>query len=132
MPVSAFSEGYGRGRRDRHAPADGRVLSQTGAICAGAHAVDVVLASDVNPGGGFSPSMAFVITLACFGMAMTLEEALVGATINGGAALDADRVGSLEVGKQMDAVMIDGTLADLTRVGIPVIRNVIKRGAVVA
>ena len=96
------------------------------------HGVDVVLASDVNPGGGFSPSMAFVITLACFGMATTLEEALVGATINGGAALDADRVGSLEVGKQMDAVMIDGTLADLTRVGIPVIRNVIKRGAVVA
>ena len=53
-------------------------------------------------------------------MGMTLEEALVGATINAAASLDrADRVGSLEPGKQMDAVIIDGTLADLVRVGAP-------------
>ena len=61
------------------------------------------------------------------------EEALVAATLNGAVALNrADRVGSLEVGRQMDAVIVDGTLADLTRVGAPVIRDVIKRGAVVA
>ena len=60
---------------------------------------------------------------------MTLEEALVGATINAAASLDrADRVGSLEPGKQMDAVIIDGTLADLVRVGAPVVRRVVKRG----
>ena len=65
-------------------------------------------------------------------MNMTLEEALVAATINAAASLDrADRVGSLEVGKQMDAVIIDGTLADIIRVGAPVIRGVIKRGRVV-
>ena len=76
--------------------------------------------------------MPFVMTLACFGMNMTLEEALVGATINAAASLDrADRVGSLEPGKQMDAVIVDGTLADIVRVGAPVIRSVIKRGAVV-
>ena len=97
------------------------------------HGVAVALASDVNPGGGFSPSMPFAMTLACFGMSMTLEEALIAATLNGAVALNrADRVGSLEVGKQMDAVIVDGTLADLTRVGAPVIRDVIKRGAVVA
>lgn len=95
--------------------------------------VPVALATDVNPGGGFTPSMPFVITLACFGMHLTLEEALVGATINAAAALDrADRVGSLEVGKQMDAVVIDGTLADLTRIGAPVIRHVVKKGRVVS
>ena len=64
---------------------------------------------------------------------MTLEEALVGGTINAAASLDrADRVGSLEPGKQMDAVIFDGTLSDLVRVGVPVVRSVIKRGHLVA
>jgi imidazolonepropionase len=94
--------------------------------------VAVALATDANPGGGFTPSMPFVITLACFAMNMTLEEALVGATINAAASLDrADRLGSFETGKQMDAVIIDGTLADIVRVGAPIIRHVIKNGQIV-
>ena len=72
------------------------------------------------------------MTLACFEMGLTLEEALVGVTINAAAALNRDdRVGSLEVGKQLDAVMIDGTLADLVRVGAPMLKTVIKRGVTV-
>ena len=40
-------------------------------------------------------------------MDLTFEEALVGATINAAYALDRqDRVGSLEPGKQMDAVVV--------------------------
>ena len=50
--------------------------------------VAVALATDVNPGGGFSPSMPFVMSLACFAMGMTFEEALVGATINAACSLD--------------------------------------------
>ena len=42
--------------------------------------VPVALATDVNPGGGYSPSMPFAMTLACFEMGMTLEEALIAAT----------------------------------------------------
>ncbi len=95
------------------------------------HDVAVALATDVNPGGGFTPSMPFVMTLACFAMGMTLEETLVGATINAAVSLDrADRIGSLESGKQMDAVVIDGALADVVRVGAPVIRHVIKKGRI--
>ena len=95
-------------------------------------AVPVALATDINPGGGFSPSMPFVMTLACFGMGMTLEESLVAATINAAASLDrAHRVGSLEPGKEMDAVIIDGGLPDLIRVGALTVRTVIKRGRVV-
>ena len=91
----------------------------------------MALATDLNPGGGFSPSMPFVMTLACFGMNMTLEEALVGATLNAAASLDrAGSIGSLEAGKQIDAVIVSGTLADLVRVGGPVITHVIKRGRV--
>ena len=40
------------------------------------------------PGGGLSPSLPFAMALACFGMGMTFEEALVGATINGAWSLD--------------------------------------------
>ena len=94
--------------------------------------VPVALASDINPGGGFSPSLPFAMTLASFGMGLTLEEALVGVTINAAASLSReDRVGSLEVGKQTDAVLIDGTLADLVRVGAPTLKAVIKRGVLV-
>jgi imidazolonepropionase len=95
--------------------------------------VPVAIATDVNPGGGFSPSMVFAMTLACFAMNMTFEEALIGATINAAWSLDrADRVGSLEPEKQMDAVLVNGDAINLIRVGAPSIAGVIKRGAVVA
>ena len=94
--------------------------------------VTVALATDVNPGGGYSPSMPFAMTLACFGMNLTFEEALVGATINAACALDRqDRIGSLEPGKQMDAVIVNGPAINLIRVGADTIRAVIKRGRIV-
>jgi imidazolonepropionase len=96
------------------------------------HGVAVALATDLNPGGGFTTSMPFVMSLACFGMNLTLEEALIGATLNAAASIDRhDRIGSLERGKQFDAVIVSGMLTDLIRVGGPVIRHVIKRGRVV-
>ncbi len=117
LPTAAFYLKLGR-----FAPA--RMLIERG--------VPVALATDLNPGAGFSPSMPFAMTLACFAMHMTLEEALVAATLNAAAALDRHhQVGSLEVGKQFDAVIVEGTLADIVRVGAPVIRQVIKGGRVV-
>jgi imidazolonepropionase len=95
--------------------------------------VAVALATDVNPGGGFSPSMPFAMSLACFGMGLTFEEALVGATINAAYSLDRQaEVGSLEPGKQMDAVIVDGEAIDLIRVGVDTIRAVIKKGRMVS
>jgi len=95
--------------------------------------VPVALATDVNPGGGFSPSMPFAMTLACFGMNLTFEEALVAATINAAWSIDrSERVGSLEPGKQMDAVLVKGDAINLIRVGAPAIAGVIKRGTCVA
>lgn len=94
--------------------------------------VPVALATDVNPGGGFSPSMPFAMTLACFEMGLTLEEALVAVTVNAAWSLDeADRVGSLQAGRLMDAVLVKDDLAELVRVGAASIRMVIKRGKVV-
>lgn len=95
--------------------------------------VPVAIATDVNPGGGISPSMPFAMALACFGMGLTFEEALVAATINGAAALDrADVAGSLEPGKPFDAVLVDGPAVNLLRVNASPIRGVFKRGHRVA
>jgi len=117
LPIASFYLKLGR-----FAP--GRMLIASG--------VPVALATDVNPGGGFSPSMPFAMTLACFGMGLTFEEALVGATINAAYSLDRhDSVGSLEVGKQMDAVIVAGPAIDLIRVGADTIRAVIKKGRVI-
>ena len=95
-------------------------------------AVPVALATDVNPGGGFSPSMPFAMALACFAMNMTFEEALVAATINGAWSLDvAGEAGSLEAGKLADLVLVQGDAINLIRIGAQPIAAVIKRGRVV-
>jgi imidazolonepropionase len=117
LPIAAFYLKLGR-----FAPA--RMLIDRG--------VPVALATDVNPGGGFSPSMPFAMALACFAMDLTFEEALVAATINAACSLDRqDRIGSLEPGKQMDAVIVAGPAIDLIRVGADTIRSVIKTGRLV-
>ena len=117
LPIAAFYLKLGR-----FAPA--RMLIE--------RRVPVALATDVNPGGGFSPSMPFAIMLACFGMDMTLEESLIAATLNAAWSLDrADTVGSLEPGKLMDAVVIRGGLMELVRAGTAAVLTVIKRGKVV-
>jgi imidazolonepropionase len=106
----------------RFAPA--RLLIEAG--------VPVALATDTNPGGGLSPSMPFVITLACFAMGLTFEEALVASTLNAAFSLNrSDARGSLEPGKQCDAVIVDGPAVELLRVGAPSIRSVVKRGRIV-
>ena len=98
-----------------------------------AASVPLALATDVNPGGGFSPSMPFAMTLACFSMGLTFEEALIAATINGAWSLDsAERVGSLEPGKLMDAVIVAGDAINLIRVGAASIAAVVKNGRIVS
>jgi imidazolonepropionase len=117
LPVAAFYLKLGR-----FAPA--RELIERG--------VPVALATDVNPGGGLSPSMPFAMTLACFRMEMTFEEVLIAATINAAWSIDrASDVGSLESGKLADAVVVRGEPENLLRVGTDAIAAVLKKGRVV-
>ena len=104
----------------------GRFAPARDLIAAG---VPVALATDVNPGGGFSPSMPFAMTLGCFAMNLTFEEALAAATINGAYSLDRhETVGSLEPGKQFDAVLVEGPAVNLLRVNAAPIAAVFKKG----
>jgi imidazolonepropionase len=70
--------------------------------------VPVALATDYNPGTSPTPSMPFVISLACTHMKMTPGEAIAASTINAACALRLqDRKGSLEAGKDADMAVFD-------------------------
>ena len=70
----------------------------------------VALATDLNPGSCFSGSIPLLFALACIQMEMTVEEAITALTLNGAAALGrADTIGSIEVGKQGDFVVLDSS-----------------------
>ena len=67
----------------------------------------VALATDLNP-NCYCHSMLQIITLACFTMRMTPMEALIASTINSAAAIGLqDSIGSIEVGKQADLVVLN-------------------------
>jgi imidazolonepropionase len=71
--------------------------------------VPVAIATDCNPGSCFTESMPFVFGLSVLNMALTPEEALTAATLNAAYAIGmADRVGSLDQGKQADFLILDG------------------------
>lgn len=94
----------------------------------------VALATDLNPGSCFSGSIPLTIALACIYMNMTVEETITALTLNGAAALDlADKIGSLEVGKMADILILE---YDNYRflpyyVGMNCVRTVVSGGRVV-
>lgn len=92
--------------------------------------IALALGSDTNPGGGLSSSMPFAMTLACFGMGLSLEEALSAATIGGAASVGLeDEVGSVELGKRADLLILNSDrLLDLIRVGENPVAQVVAAG----
>ena len=70
--------------------------------------VAVAVATDFNPGTSPTYNMQMVLSLACTQMRMSPAEAITAATINGAHAIRrADRVGSLEPGKQADLLVLN-------------------------
>jgi imidazolonepropionase len=70
--------------------------------------VPVALATDYNPGTSPTPSMPFMMSLACTHMKMSPAEAIAAATINAASALRLqERKGSLEAGKDADLAVFD-------------------------
>ena len=93
LPGSNFHLGL-----QRFVPA--RRLVEAGAI--------VALATDFNPGTSPTPNMQMILSIACAALRLTPAEAISAATLNAAYALRrAQRLGSLEPGKQADLVVMD-------------------------
>ena len=94
----------------------------------------VALGTDYNAGSCLMPSMQMAMSLAVLKMKMTPQEALVAATINAAYSLGrGDRLGSIEVGKQADMVVLNSSdwRDYIYRFGANAVRAVIKNGIVV-
>ncbi len=94
----------------------------------------VALATDCNPGSCYTESMQFIYGLAVLNMMMTPEEALVGVTLNPAYSLGvADRVGSIEEGKQADFLVIKGETPAIFayHAGVSSVDEVYKKGVLV-
>lgn len=93
--------------------------------------VPVALATDCNPGSGYSSSMPFVVALAVREMRMSPAEALWSATAGGAAALRRDDVGHLGAGARADLTVLDapGHTYLAYRPGVPLVSEVWKDGA---
>ena len=94
LPGTSFFLGM-----SRFAP--GRRLADAG--------LPVAVATDFNPGSSMVASMPLVVSLACLGLRLTPEEALVAATRNAACAAGAPDRGAL----------VPGALADLQIVALP-------------
>lgn len=93
----------------------------------------LAIATDCNPGTAWCESMQFAIALACRALKLTPAQAIAAATINAAHAIRrADRIGSIEPGKQADLLIL--SVADYRhlgyRFGTNLVRKVIKRGRV--
>jgi imidazolonepropionase len=93
----------------------------------------LAIASDLNPGTAWCENVQFALALACRYMRLTPAQAIAAATINAAAAINqADRIGSLEAGKQADMLIL--SVSDYRhlgyRFGINLVHTVIKKGNV--
>ncbi len=118
LPLTAFSlrEAYARARK----------MIDSGCI--------VALATDLNPGSSFTASVPLLFALACIYMQLTPEEAVTAFTLNSAAALGrADRIGSIDVGKQGDLLLLQFHSYKFLpyHVGMNIVERVIKKGEVV-
>ena len=85
--------------------------------------VTVALASDCNPGSSYTSSLPFCIALAVRDMGMSPSEALWSATAGGAQALGRTDIGTLEVGRRADFVVLDAPSSThlAYRPGVPLI-----------
>jgi imidazolonepropionase len=89
------------------------------------------IASDLNPGTTWCENLQMTIALACRYMKITPAQAIAASTINAAAAIGlADTIGSIEVGKQADLLIMD--IPDYRhlgyRYGANLVQTVIKKG----
>jgi imidazolonepropionase len=118
LPASAFSLMRGR-------YADARTMINLG--------VPVALGTDFNP-NCWVENQQCVIALACHLMKLTPSEAITATTINAAHAISrAKEIGSLEVGKKADVIVLDAPNHKFLgyRFGVNLVDKVVKNGRTV-
>jgi imidazolonepropionase len=118
LPITAFClrEEYARART---------IIDSGGAVA---------LATDYNPGSCFSHSIPLLIALAAIQLKLLPAEILTALTLNAAAAVGrADRIGTLECGKQADLILLKypSHLFLSYHTGMDIVDKVIKKGQVV-
>lgn len=94
----------------------------------------VALATDLNPGSCFTASIPLLIALACIYMEFSPEEAVTALTINAAAALGrADKIGSIDVGKQGDVIILEFPSYKFLpyHIAMNIVETVVKGGKIV-
>ena len=118
LPATAYS------LRKEYAPA--RSMVELG--------LPLAVATDCNPGTAYTESMPFVFGLSVLNMRLSVSEALVASTLNAAYSVRmANRVGSLDVGKYADFVLLDGDSPAILayHAGVSPVVQVYKRAEVV-
>ena len=119
LPATTFSLGL-----KKYAPA--RKMIDAG--------LPVVLSTDFNPGSCNCDSQQFVTSLACLQMKLLPAEAINAVTINAAFALERGNIiGSLEVGKQADIIILDMPTYQYLpyHLGSNTVETVIKKGKII-
>jgi imidazolonepropionase len=93
----------------------------------------VALATNCNPGSSFTTSMSFCIALAVRDLRMTIEEAVLAATVGGARALRRPELGRVAPGGRADLVVLDAPSYThlVYRPGVPLIGAVFEAGRLV-
>lgn len=95
--------------------------------------VPVALATDLNPGSSPCESMPLMLQLACLYSGLSVDEAIVAATLNAAAASGLENeAGSLEPGKRCDFVVLEDSERRqlIYNVGASRLRLVVARGEI--
>ena len=95
--------------------------------------VPIAIASDFNPGSCPNLNLQLCMTLAALYYRLTPGQVLTAVTLNAAAAINqADKIGSLETGKQGDLVIWDAPDLDYLcyRLGSNLVKTVVKKGRV--
>jgi imidazolonepropionase len=91
----------------------------------------VALATDFNPGSCFTESIPLIFALATLYMDISIEEAITAFTLNAAAAIDrADRIGSIDIGKSGDLIILEFPSYKFIpyHIGVSTVEKVIKKG----
>ena len=94
----------------------------------------IALSTDANPGSSPTLSLQFIMNLGCLNMGMTPAEVIAATTINAAHAIDrADKIGSIEVGKDADFTLFDvkNHLMLSYQYGMNHAHSVVKKGKLV-